>query len=79
MAKLFRPVGAPAWLDKVLQSIERAFAPVERMPEYVVAEVPDPARHPREWIYVSNEAGGATPAFSDGTNWRRTSDRAIIS
>jgi hypothetical protein len=30
-------------------------------------------------IYVSNEAGGATPAFSDGTNWRRVADRAVIS
>lgn len=30
-------------------------------------------------IYVSNEAGGAVPAFSDGTNWRRVTDRVIVS
>lgn len=30
-------------------------------------------------IYVSNETGGAVLAFSDGTNWRRVADRAIIS
>lgn len=30
-------------------------------------------------IHVSNEAGGAVLAFSDGTNWRRVTDRAIIS
>lgn len=30
-------------------------------------------------IFVSNEAGGAIPAFSDGTNWRRVTDRAIVS
>lgn len=30
-------------------------------------------------IYVSNETGGAVVAFSDGTNWRRVTDRAIIS
>jgi hypothetical protein len=30
-------------------------------------------------IYVSNESGGAVTAFSDGTNWRRTTDRAIVS
>jgi hypothetical protein len=30
-------------------------------------------------IYVSNESGGATIAFSDGTNWRRVNDRSIIS
>lgn len=29
-------------------------------------------------IYVSDETGGAIPAFSDGTNWRRVSDRAIV-
>jgi hypothetical protein len=30
-------------------------------------------------IYVSDEAGGAVLAFSDGTNWRRLTDRAIVS
>lgn len=30
-------------------------------------------------IYVSNEAGGAVIAFSDGTNWRRVTDRAVVS
>jgi hypothetical protein len=30
-------------------------------------------------IFVSDETGGAIPAFSDGTNWRRVSDRAIVS
>jgi hypothetical protein len=30
-------------------------------------------------IYVSNESGGAVLAFSDGTDWRRVTDRAIVS
>ena len=30
-------------------------------------------------IYVTNETGGAVPAFSDGTNWRRMQDRAVVS
>lgn len=30
-------------------------------------------------IYVSNEAGGAVLAFSDGSAWRRVTDRAVIS
>jgi hypothetical protein len=29
-------------------------------------------------IYVSDETGGAVLAFSDGTDWRRTTDRAVI-
>lgn len=30
-------------------------------------------------VFVSNETGGAVLAFSDGTNWRRVTDRAIVS
>ena len=30
-------------------------------------------------IYVSNASGGAVTAFSDGTDWRRTTDRTVIS
>jgi hypothetical protein len=32
-----------------------------------------------QFVYCSNESGGAVPAFSDGTNWRRVTDRAIVS
>ncbi len=32
-----------------------------------------------DMIFVSDETGGATMAFYDGTNWRRIQDRAIIS
>jgi hypothetical protein len=46
---------------------------------YTVSTVPSAANHARGLIWISNESGGATPAFSDGTNWRRVSDRAIIS
>ena len=30
-------------------------------------------------VYCTDESGGAIPAFYDGTNWRRVSDRAIVS
>lgn len=30
-------------------------------------------------IMVSNDVGGRVPAFSDGTNWRRVTDRNVIS
>ncbi len=49
------------------------------LPTYTVAGVPAAAGHARGLIYVSNEAGGAVVAFSDGTNWRRVTDRAIVS
>lgn len=57
------------------------------LPSYTVTGLPSAA----EWfsgvavgaksalIFVSNESGGAVPAFTDGTNWRRVTDRAIVS
>lgn len=46
---------------------------------YTVATVPSAASYPRAVIYVSNETGGETLAFSDGTDWRRVQDRAVVS
>lgn len=31
-----------------------------------------------QMIFVPDEAGGAVPAFSDGTVWRRVTDRSVI-
>lgn len=46
---------------------------------YTVATVPSAAEHVRKLIYVSDETGGPTVAFSDGTNWLRVQDRAVVS
>lgn len=46
---------------------------------YTVSTLPAAATYPRGIIYVSNETGGATLAFSDGSNWRRVQDRAVVS
>lgn len=46
---------------------------------YTVATVPDATLYTGNMIFVSNETGGATIAFSDGINWRRVQDRTIIS
>ena len=45
---------------------------------FAVASLPNAAQ-PGQMIYVSDETGGATMAFSDGTNWRRITDRAVVS
>jgi hypothetical protein len=45
---------------------------------YTVSGVPSASTAGRV-IYVSDESGGAVLAFSDGTNWRRVTDRAVIS
>jgi hypothetical protein len=47
------------------------------LPSFTVSTLPS-ATVPAQMIYVSNATGGAITAFSDGTNWRRTSDRSVI-
>lgn len=50
-----------------------------QLPSYTIAEAAALTMSaPGAMIYVSDEAGGGVPAFSDGTNWRRVTDRAII-
>ena len=45
---------------------------------FLVASLPSAAQ-PGQMIYVSDETAGSVMAFSDGTNWRRITDRAIVS
>ncbi len=49
-----------------------------RVKSYTVAGVPAASAGAGQIVYVSNETGGAVLAFSDGTNWRRVTDRAVI-
>lgn len=44
---------------------------------YAVADLPTASDWEGAIVYVSDETGGATVAFSDGTNWRRVQDRAV--
>lgn len=63
-------------LDKLTILIQQvAIAPLV---SYTVATVPA-ATPAGRMIYVSDETGGAVPAFADGTNWRRVTDRAVVS
>jgi hypothetical protein len=47
------------------------------LPSYTTSTLPS-ASVPGAMIYVTNETGGPVPAFADGTNWRRVTDRAIV-
>jgi hypothetical protein len=58
--------------------VESSGGPVE-FPQYTVAGVPSASAYTGHMIYVSNETGGSVMAFSDGSNWRRVTDRAVIS
>jgi hypothetical protein len=48
------------------------------LPSYTVSGLPS-ADTVAQFVYVTNDAGGPVPAFSDGINWRRVTDRAIVS
>ncbi len=50
-----------------------------RVGSYTVSALPSAAAGAGQLIYVSNAAGGAVLAFSDGANWRRSDDRAVVS
>ena len=47
------------------------------LPSYTVSTLPS-ANPAAQMVFVSDESGGAVIAFSDGTNWRRVTDRAIV-
>ena len=48
------------------------------LPVYTVDTLPSAAR-PAQLIFVSDETGGATVAFADGSDFRRVQDRAVVS
>lgn len=49
------------------------------LPTYAKAALPDVAVNNQGLIMVSDDVGGRVPAFSDGVNWRRVTDRNVIS
>ncbi|MEQ8504584.1 MAG: hypothetical protein RIB80_04610 [Rhodospirillales bacterium] len=50
-----------------------------RLSSFTVATLPDAELWEGAIAHVSDEAGGAVTAFSDGTDWRRVTDRAVVS
>jgi hypothetical protein len=49
------------------------------LPTKTVAQLANLSANPAaQFVYCSDESGGAVPAFSDGTNWRRVTDRSIV-
>ena len=52
----------------------------QKLDEYtVVGGLPPASRFQGHIIMVTDETGGYVPAFCDGTNWRRVTDRAVVS
>lgn len=67
-------------LNKVLpEDGSEAMAGPLPLAQYAKASLPTAASYNGAMIFVTDDVGGSTPAFSDGTNWRRVADRNIIS
>ena len=45
---------------------------------FTVSGLPSAATYKNHAVMVSDEATGNVPAYSDGTNWRRFSDNAMV-
>ena len=75
------------WLDWFTSIYQRVGEGPFRVQGYPVSGLPPisdtgslvPANPYSSLIFVYDETGGATLAFSDGTNWRRVQDRAVVS
>lgn len=62
----------------------RAFSGPPQLPSATVANLTGSPQNPKaspagQMVYCSDETGGATIAFSDGTDWRRVTDNAVVS
>lgn len=76
------------WSNDLSRVLNSAFANLEStrqtrgeiiiLKPYLVSELPNPIP---DWQYVMvmDAAGGAIPAFSEDGQWRRVSDRTIVS
>lgn len=49
------------------------------LPQYTKGALPSPVGARGSLIYVLDDVSGEIPAFSDNVNWRRVTDRNIIS
>jgi len=78
------PAEIQQWARQLSQQVETALsgivADINASPvrAYTVDTLPSPAETKRI-IYVIDETGGAVLAFNDGTDWRRVTDRAVVS
>lgn len=77
------PAEAPNWVTNMMAGLTDWVQSLRTGPQvitvYSKAKLPDATKSRGGLIMVSDDVGGFTPAYSDGTNWRRTADGNIIS
>lgn len=66
-------------IDEMVRTFQTRGQPVE-LPEVSLVLLPKfKVTQGTRLVSVINEVGGKVPAFSDGTDWRRVTDRAVVS
>lgn len=70
-----------AFIQRLIDAVNNvSLAGLVSCKSYTVATLPSASdKGAGKLVYVSDETGGAVIAFSDGTNWRRVTDRTIVS
>ena len=77
------PDGVFAKPSRIIGTVLKKFSVVDgsvvESGEYTVSTLDAATLFTGRTVFVSDETGGAVVAYSDGTNWRRVTDRAIVS
>lgn len=87
LSNLKNPNDVVSWANETVRLLETYLSDIDRTKQtkgsanrlsvHVKTDLP-PASQPGQLIHVSDETGGAVVAFSDGTNWRRMTDRSVV-
>lgn len=78
----YRSVGDPGALFVAFDPAANVsyFAKPPKLPSHAVAGLPAAATvGAGAMAFCTDESGGAVPVFSDGSDWRRVTDRAVVS
>lgn len=67
-----------SWAEALAKQLTNETTDAFQMEPFAKAALPSAAL-PYRFIIVTDEVGGLVPAFNDGTNWRRVTDRAVVS
>lgn len=66
------------YLDDITTQLNNALLGAQvQLKSYTTSTLP-PASVAGGMIYVTDAVGGSVPAFSDGSDWRRVTDRVVI-
>lgn len=78
------PADAPVWAQQFADDVTRELrARVRGFPvvlaRFSKTDLPDATRWEGSWIYVTDDASGAVPAYASGGSWKRADTSAVIS